>query len=397
MNKQIGFCEYCGVKPKRSADPRTKYCSRACGQRAYEKRAGKSAPNFIGRIENHRKEAIKEIKKIVNKPIRYSLPTNELNHAYNQMVYYKNVHDNAKKGVFPIGMATGVTIGLANGGDRGKTKTGRERPKDTVGQLAAALLGGVTGHIFDEWRKEKIIRESKQSFFAWKREWERLKKLERATKQMIKESELIPFGNIAITPPAEKEHPTIVSGDYYKKEILPELKLSDKWKYLIGNPAPNFYMLIHGLPGQGKSTFAVQFGEYFQRNHGKVIYLASEQFGVTKSFQSLLKRYAATFDIHTKANLLNSQSAAKLINKYDAVIIDSINHIRWSHEQVEELRAKCKNTAFIAVMQSKKDGDFKGEQDFAHNSDIMIKVENLVAKQYKSRFAPPSEVPLISN
>jgi predicted ATP-dependent serine protease len=263
--------------------------------------------------------------------------------------------------------------------------------------VAAGLLGALAGKILDDYRKEAILKDAKSNFFIWRRRWEELKKLEKVTKKMIKESELIPFGNIAITPPKEKNHPTIVSGNYYKKEILPELNFNEKWKYLIGNPAPNFYMLIHGLPGNGKTTLAVQFSEYFQRNHGKVIYLASEQFGVTKSLQKILKLYNATFDIHTKANLLNSESAAKLIQRYDMVVIDSVNHIKWSHEQIEVLRAKCKNTAFVAIMQSKKDGDFKGEQDFAHNSDIMIKVESMTAKQYKSRFGPPSEVPLIAN
>ena len=187
----------------------------------------------------------------------------------------------------------------------------------------------------------------------------------------------------------------VVSSEDYRKAIIPSIEVSEKYNYLFGNPAPNFYMVVTGEAGHGKSTFATQFAEYFNLNHGKALYLASEQSGANLALQELFKRYNTSFDIHTKPKSLKGSELVKLISKYKLVVIDSANHMRINSEQIELLRENAKETAFVVILQNKKDGHFKGSNEWKHNCDVFIKCEKLVAKSQKTRYGKLGEVPII--
>ena len=45
-----------------------------------------------------------------------------------------------------------------------------------------------------------------------------------------------------------------------------------------------------------------------------------------------------------------------------------------------------KNKAYCFVFQSTKDGNYRGTQEFAHDADVVVKVENMVAVTEKNRF-----------
>lgn len=188
----------------------------------------------------------------------------------------------------------------------------------------------------------------------------------------------------------------LVSSNEYKKAIIPSITMSEKYNYLFGNPAPNFYMIISGQAGSGKSTFATQFCDYFHINHGKAIYLASEQSGADLGLQQLIKRYNTTFDIHTKPKSLKEKELISLISKYKLVVFDSANHMNITYEQIEMLRDKLRDVAFVCILQNTKEGLFKGSNEWRHNCDIFIKCENLNAKSLKTRYGKLGEVPIIA-
>jgi hypothetical protein len=57
------------------------------------------------------------------------------------------------------------------------------------------------------------------------------------------------------------------------------------------------------------------------------------------------------------------------------VFIDSVNYIRITPEDVEDIKAENPQTAFITIQQATKNGNFRGSQEFAHNCDMVIRVE----------------------
>lgn len=68
------------------------------------------------------------------------------------------------------------------------------------------------------------------------------------------------------------------------------------------------------------------------------------------------------------------------------LVIDSINDMGMSIDDLKELIALDSQRAIIYVMQATKSGTFKGENDFAHEADIRIKVENYIPVIEKNRY-----------
>jgi hypothetical protein len=68
------------------------------------------------------------------------------------------------------------------------------------------------------------------------------------------------------------------------------------------------------------------------------------------------------------------------------VVLDSVNHMNLTPENVEELRNMDKTRGFISIHQVTKTGDFKGDNKFLHNCDIEIVVDNYTPTTKKSRY-----------
>lgn len=183
----------------------------------------------------------------------------------------------------------------------------------------------------------------------------------------------------------------ILSAHQYRMADIPSIGLKGQYFYLMGDPAKGFYMLLSGMPGNGKSTFAIKFSQYFEENHGKVLYLAAEQSGYNKPLQNLLKENNATFDINIEPTN-NVRDIVSFSAGYDMLVIDSINNLRIQPEDISRIKKELPELSIVAIMQSTKDGKFKGSQEFLHDSDISIVCEKPHAKQKKSRYAPPSEI-----
>ncbi|MCZ8216745.1 MAG: hypothetical protein O9262_10925, partial [Cyclobacteriaceae bacterium] len=56
------------------------------------------------------------------------------------------------------------------------------------------------------------------------------------------------------------------------------LSFSTPWSTLMGRPATNFTLMLHGEPGAGKTTLLLKFAKYLANTFGKVLYISSEEF-----------------------------------------------------------------------------------------------------------------------
>lgn len=186
----------------------------------------------------------------------------------------------------------------------------------------------------------------------------------------------------SISPEAYQD---IINSRDYRQLSLPTIELNTKYSVLFGRPAVNFYMMLHGLPGQGKTHWAVSFADYFNKNHGSVLYYAAEQNGFSKSFQDIQKKLKTSFQIHLHPEKLSIDEMVKHFNKYDLVVIDSVNTLNLTHEQLKSIRDKS-DAATMVILQSNKDGNYKGTQNWKHDVDISIKIEDRNPTIEKSRF-----------
>ena len=165
-----------------------------------------------------------------------------------------------------------------------------------------------------------------------------------------------------------------------------------KWENFIGQPSKNFHAMIYGRPKQGKSILSVQFAQYLSENFGRVLYVASEE-GFSVTLQNKIKEFAMDNANLDFANFRTYEQIREALHvrKYSFVFIDSVNFIKITPEDIEDLKAENKNTAFITIQQATKNGNFRGSQEFAHNCDAVIRVEAGKAF-HQGRFQEPSEM-----
>jgi len=182
----------------------------------------------------------------------------------------------------------------------------------------------------------------------------------------------------------------IMSAQSLKSYKYRSYKFTGKWKKLIGDPAKNFHMMVYGLPKAGKSIFCTQFANYLASTFGEVLYVAAEE-GFSVTIQKKIRDYIPDTANIDYANFREFEPIRETLanGTYDFCFIDSVNYIKISAEQVEQLKTENPNMAFVTIQQATKDGKHAGGQDFAHNCDIIVQVDQGIAYQ-RGRFQEES-------
>lgn len=160
------------------------------------------------------------------------------------------------------------------------------------------------------------------------------------------------------------------------------IPMKGHWKQLLGEPSVGFHAMIFGLPGQGKSTFALMLARYLSQNHGQTLFVSSEEFGSYTLKKKLMEVGGAVENLHFSADLESVNP-----NAFNFVFIDSVQRLGLDYETFLELKTAHPNTSFLLIMQATKDGSFKGVQEWEHEVDIVLKIEAGIAETTKNRFA----------
>ena len=163
------------------------------------------------------------------------------------------------------------------------------------------------------------------------------------------------------------------------------LDFTGEWEKLIGKPEQNFALMIYGQSGHGKSFLSAKLSEYLANNFGYVLYNSSEE-GISLSLQDKLKKLDS--DSLRISNFKDFDSFRKHLKESRSkfVVLDSVNHMNLTAEQLEELKKIDLTRGFITIHQVTKNGDFKGDNKFLHNCDVEIVVTNRVPLVKKNRY-----------
>ncbi len=177
--------------------------------------------------------------------------------------------------------------------------------------------------------------------------------------------------------PEEKSKTQIMNSLEFTKLQFSSLGFKGKWLTLIGDPTSGFTVMVFGKPKMGKSYLCVDFAGYLARNHGRVLYVAKEE----KLDATLQEKLNSKEVAHE--NLDVADGLPKELSSYQFVFLDSVNKLSLVPDDLILLQEKNPNTSFIYVFQSTKDGNFKGQQSFQHDVDVVIEVpEKGLAVQY---------------
>ncbi len=143
---------------------------------------------------------------------------------------------------------------------------------------------------------------------------------------------------------------------------------SGKWLSLIGDPSPGFTAMVFGRPKMGKSYLCVDFAGYLARNHGTVLYVANEE-----KLDATLQMKLNDKDVKHE-NLFVSDYLPEDLSKFQFIILDSVNKLGLSPQDLENLKRKNPGKSFIFIFQTTKDGKFKGANSYQHDVDVVIEV-----------------------
>ncbi|WP_267297631.1 DNA cytosine methyltransferase [Parachryseolinea silvisoli] len=174
----------------------------------------------------------------------------------------------------------------------------------------------------------------------------------------------------------------VLTAEQMANRTFEMLHFTDPWRSLLGTPARNFTLMLHGEPGAGKTSLLLKLAEYLAINFGKVMYISSEEFEsvtFTQKVKELLNPRPTNLEF--AASLRGTD-----ITGYSVVILDSINDLKLKLDDFKALKVAHPNTAFILVLQHTKDGDYRGGKDWEHEIQIAGEVANGTIKIYRSRY-----------
>lgn len=174
----------------------------------------------------------------------------------------------------------------------------------------------------------------------------------------------------------------VLTAEQIANRKFEKLAFVEPWRSLIGTPAKNFTLMLHGEPGAGKTSFLLKFAEYLAINFGKVIYISSEEFEattITDMVNELLNPFPPNLEFFVTLKDLD-------LSGYDFVILDSVNDLKLKLDEFKNLRKAFPDKAFILVLQHTKDGAYRGGKDWEHEIQIAGEVKTGAITIYRSRY-----------
>ncbi|MBI1836435.1 MAG: hypothetical protein HYR91_04130 [Flavobacteriia bacterium] len=163
------------------------------------------------------------------------------------------------------------------------------------------------------------------------------------------------------------DHLVVDSLDIVNMEF-DKLDFTGKWKEFIGNPSKGFTSMVFGKPKFGKSTLCIDFAGYLARNHGKVLYIAREE----RIGDTIKEKLQDTNVAHP--NLQFVGSIPNNLSQWDFVFLDSVTKLGLTPDDLENLQATNPQISFVYIFQTTKQGNFRGENGYQHDVDVVIEV-----------------------
>jgi hypothetical protein len=137
----------------------------------------------------------------------------------------------------------------------------------------------------------------------------------------------------------------IMSASQLANYDYPKYDFDGKWEAFFGNPSINCHYMVFGLPKSGKSTFSMHFAKYLADHQGRVLYVASEE-GFSQTLQNKVNTFKLDSDNLAFSNARDYESIRNLVPQFDFIVIDSVNYIKITPEQVEELKSENPKSRF---------------------------------------------------
>lgn len=144
---------------------------------------------------------------------------------------------------------------------------------------------------------------------------------------------------------------------------------------------------IHGLPGHGKTVYVLKIAQdRASRTGDHVLYVAHEEFGRSTLDLKLKEQNIGHKNLRIRGSLTDADAAWATV-----IILDSVNSLDLTSKGVKQLTEKFPNKNWILILQSTKDGKFRGDQTWEHLVDIAGEVRDRKLILSKNRLDPDNK------
>ena len=155
-----------------------------------------------------------------------------------------------------------------------------------------------------------------------------------------------------------------------------------KYQDIMGDVDGNCNIIIYGMGGGGKSVLAMQLSYELALLYGKALYNSHEE-KTNRTFKKRANDFLPPFNplvkFHTGEEY-DFETLCRYIerSKYRVVVIDSVQYMRFTVEQLTEMRQRFKRRKFILIMISFGTGvgSTDGANKLLHACDVKLHVKN---------------------
>lgn len=182
-----------------------------------------------------------------------------------------------------------------------------------------------------------------------------------------------------VVTPSEEPTPKIggvISTTQLSEMEFDSLPIRGKWYDLIQDLPKNASSMIWGKGKNGKTSFCLQFADYLSQ-YGRVLYNFADQ-GINATTKKLLSDMGVignpNIDLTQVRNIVELKKILDT-GAYDFVFIDLVQDYENAKPKTfKDLKESYPNIGFHLVMESTKDGQFKGDNGWEHLPDELIDV-----------------------
>lgn len=158
-------------------------------------------------------------------------------------------------------------------------------------------------------------------------------------------------------------------------------QFNTEWENLLGRPSRPFSAMVFGDAKAGKSFFCFSMAQYLTL-FGDVLYIACEE-GLSETTKRKIEATEAYDVVINGASTTEDIIQALDQDKYQFCFIDSVSHARMDVEDFQGLKQRFPKTSFIAILQTTKSNQFKGEKEWLHDADTILELTKTAPKATK--------------
>jgi len=163
-----------------------------------------------------------------------------------------------------------------------------------------------------------------------------------------------------------------------------EIAIDGHYKDVLVRLYSDTQFMIWGMPGHGKTVWILLFAKYLSQQKGlNVLVVENEEFGRSSFGEKLIE-----FQIPNIPNLTFTKKIPDDVSMYDAIFLDSINSLGFNVLDYRNFVESNPGKIYIPIVQSTKDGGFRGGQDWEHEVDMAGEIKNRELVLRKNRFDP---------